>query len=347
MAAPELDVLSDDIFLPNPYAGEGDTSQEPSYELPPHIDEVALTRQLAQYLLTQDLETTEGKREYIRHAARLKEIVTHNFTSRGTTQELSQEHRWRDLFWHEAKKPISRIVTDLYLATKIPEQATVRLEKTRQQLGQFIETLDSRDMFEQLESLFRISTEPSDIAELILASRIGFFAQTEETASRHMRIELITDTGLYAEVNRGAFVYIIRELIHNTYKYANQQRGGIRIRAFNCMVTDPSASSPTQVPMVCIQVRDFGMGVPNVDDLWAFRKRQTTEAEGTGVGLYFVKRAIEGNRGKIYARNGTLEEGGGLHFEIFVPATTEAAYRTRQSEIAKEKVEAALREMRE
>lgn len=67
-----------------------------------------------------------------------------------------------------------------------------------------------------------------------------------------------------------------------------------------------------------IEVKDNGLGIPGKDRLKLFSmfKRFHTHVEGTGIGLYIVKRIVDNAGGKIEIES---EEGTGSTFKVFLP----------------------------
>ncbi|MEW6719549.1 MAG: ATP-binding protein [Thermodesulfobacteriota bacterium] len=67
---------------------------------------------------------------------------------------------------------------------------------------------------------------------------------------------------------------------------------------------------------VRLRIEDSGPGIPESERDRLFTPFHTTKTDGTGLGLAYSKKAIEGMRGSIALRN---REGGGAVLEIFLP----------------------------
>ena len=101
---------------------------------------------------------------------------------------------------------------------------------------------------------------------------------------------------------------ILQNLIENAIKYSNDT---IEF----CKVTIVIAKDDTNL---LIKVIDNGNGIslPNQSKIFNMFFRIDTNTEGTGLGLYILKRAVERLHGKINLKS---EEGAGTLFEVVLP----------------------------
>jgi PAS domain S-box-containing protein len=115
---------------------------------------------------------------------------------------------------------------------------------------------------------------------------------------------------LYARKNLRSILY---NLVSNAIKYRNPERPPqVRISTF------------TDGDYVVLQVQDNGLGIKKGQEQKLFNmfKRLHNHVEGTGIGLYIVKRIIENNGGRIEVES---ELGEGTIFRVYfaqVPAPT-------------------------
>jgi signal transduction histidine kinase len=72
-------------------------------------------------------------------------------------------------------------------------------------------------------------------------------------------------------------------------------------------------------PYILLSVKDNGLGIPERQhpQLFSMFKRFHDHVEGTGVGLYMVKRIVENAGGKIEVES---KEGAGTEFKLFLKA---------------------------
>jgi signal transduction histidine kinase len=100
---------------------------------------------------------------------------------------------------------------------------------------------------------------------------------------------------------------IIYNLLSNAIKYASPERPPY-------VVFETFREGTYTV--LCIQ--DNGLGIPESQQpkLFSMFKRFHSHVDGTGVGLYMIKRVIENNRGKIEVQS---TEGLGAQFKVYFP----------------------------
>jgi PAS domain S-box-containing protein len=140
------------------------------------------------------------------------------------------------------------------------------ITKVQKDLQENIEPLDFNEILENIKA---------DIAPLINDSEASI--QTDFKVKKMF----------YARKNLRSIIY---NLVSNAIKYRHPDRPAIvKIRTFE------------QQGQVVLQVEDNGLGI-NPDQkhkLFSMFKRLHTHVEGTGIGLYIVKRIIENNGGRI------------------------------------------------
>ncbi len=106
--------------------------------------------------------------------------------------------------------------------------------------------------------------------------------------------------------------------------------------AFDAMSDTPQARRKVEIAtasnddgMVCVSVRDYGIGIPNEARERLFEHFFTTKEKGLGMGLAIVRSIIEAHQGQIAAENA---EGGGARFYFRLPASLEGSGRHRSSD---------------
>ena len=108
--------------------------------------------------------------------------------------------------------------------------------------------------------------------------------------------------------SRKNFRSILYNLISNAIKYQSQDR--------DCIIEIETRLEDT---LVVLKVKDNGLGIDNKHQskLFTMFKRFHDHVEGTGIGLYMVKRIIENAGGRIEVAS---EKGVGSEFKVYFPA---------------------------
>ncbi|WP_299824835.1 HAMP domain-containing sensor histidine kinase [uncultured Pontibacter sp.] len=121
-----------------------------------------------------------------------------------------------------------------------------------------------------------------------------------KTCSIHTNLEVHQ-----LKFSRKNFRSILFNMISNAVKFQHPDRG--------CMIT---LSTRLEEPYVVLSIKDNGMGVneSQQEQLFTMFKRFHDHVEGTGVGLYMVKRILENAGGKIEV---TSTEGKGSEFKLY------------------------------
>ncbi|GHA80926.1 sensor histidine kinase [Pontibacter akesuensis] len=118
-----------------------------------------------------------------------------------------------------------------------------------------------------------------------------------------------TDLQVYQlKFSRKNFRSILYNMISNAIKFQSPDR--------DCIVT---IASRLEEPYVVLSIKDNGLGISpqQQEELFTMFRRFHDHVEGTGVGLYMVKRILENAGGKIEVES---EEGSGTKFRLYFPA---------------------------
>jgi PAS domain S-box-containing protein len=104
------------------------------------------------------------------------------------------------------------------------------------------------------------------------------------------------------------FQSILYNLLSNAIKYQSPER--------KCVI---EVHTRLEEPYVVLSVKDNGLGMSEAQQgqLYTMFKRFHDHVEGTGIGLFMVKRIIENAGGKITVQS---EEGIGTEFKVYFPA---------------------------
>ena len=211
---------------------------------------------------------------------------------------------------HDLRSPLITIQAGLKLARLSlanPAAAAIK-ESMERTLGQL--ELGARRMARQLESLLDLAragrriveNHEIDLTEIVdeaAANVAGRFAQ------RGVRVKILEGLPT-VRGDRLRLVQIYQNLLDNAVKYMGEQAepkieiGGSR-----------------EEGLVSCFVRDNGMGIDPGDQQRIFEAfSQLDEADGCGIGLALVKRAVEAHGGRIWVESAGRGQGCTFHFAL-------------------------------
>ncbi len=131
------------------------------------------------------------------------------------------------------------------------------------------------------------------------------FGASEKVAEDALDVQVRTSQRIHFD--RQHLDQVLWNLARNAWRHGRKQTGSVRI------VLSPSAS-PGQLEL---SVLDDGPGVPPEARAHLFEPFFTTDAQGTGLGLYIARELCEGNGARLeHIPPGA--EGGGGHFRILL-----------------------------
>lgn len=217
---------------------------------------------------------------------------------------------------HELKTPLSLIIAPLkqILSENPSKDMALRLQpvyKNALRLHSLIRSvLDFKRMEETEQTGLTLST--IDLVGMVKAATVSF----EEEAGRR-RITLHTDAGtgpLWIEADAGKIESIVYNLLSNAVKFVPDGTGRIEV----------TLSMDSTQGMAMLRVADNGPGiVPEEQPLvWTRRYHNTAggrNPEGSGIGLYLVKRFVQLHGGRIKLESTT---GAGSVFTVWLPPCT-------------------------
>lgn len=184
-----------------------------------------------------------------------------------------------------------------------PEQASLRpeLEHIKRSINRFKKTVEDLTEVSRIQKSFEEEATLIDVATLL--------NEVKQLMERE-----IEETGAVIELNAGAhpslyfskrnMTSVLYNLLSNTIKYRSTSRK-LHVKISTWRENDE----------YCIAVQDNGLGIPAAKRERVFQlfKRMHSHVQGSGVGLYIVKRIIDSNRGSISVES---EEGKGTTFTI-------------------------------
>ncbi|MDX5422187.1 MAG: CHASE domain-containing protein [Hymenobacteraceae bacterium] len=155
------------------------------------------------------------------------------------------------------------------------------ITKVQKELQSKVETLSFRDMLQDITT---------DIDGMVKESKAS------------ITLDLQVNRILYARKNLRSIIY---NLVSNAIKYRSPERAPM-----------VHISTLQQGDYIVLKVQDNGLGIKKEQQhkLFTMFKRLHSHVEGTGIGLYIVKRIIENNGGRIEVES---ELGKGTTFRVY------------------------------
>lgn len=245
-------------------------------------------------------------------------------------------------------------LTDRYNYERSLEERNVELVKINSELDNFIYTAshDLKSPIVNMEGLLKSLLEEAnlqckgDINEMLnfVALSVDKLKKTIEELSEISKIQKGTESYVekieieeilrdfkveYSEQIKSSDAIISSDLAVKTIKFS---RKNFRSVIYNLLSNAIKFRSPKRNPIIkvkseytsdnyiMISISDNGMGfdMSKKDKVFGMFKRLHSHVEGTGVGMYIVKRIMENASGKIEVES---EEGVGTSFKFYFPVT--------------------------
>jgi signal transduction histidine kinase len=244
------------------------------------------------------------------------ELRVSNITLATTNQLLTRTNTDLDTFVytasHDLKAPITNIEGLLTaLLETLPADAQTQpvvqhiLALMRDSVARFQQTLVHLTDISKLQQVNAAPAEVVDVAALVEAVRLDL-APTLQAAQAALNVRVAP--GLLVQFAPKNLRSIVYNLLSNAVKYhAPDRQPQVQVRCYR------------QHHQVLLEVQDNGLGLSQIQQtqLFGMFRRLHTHVEGSGVGLYMVKRLVE-NAGGTIAVNSRL--GVGSTFTVALPA---------------------------
>ena len=194
---------------------------------------------------------------------------------------------------HDLRAPISNIEGLLYtLQGELPAQSPAGevsyiLDLMQDSVERFKKTIDHLTDVSKLQKEHEQPTASVPLAAVIEEVRLDLAPLLQQTGGRLDVDVLAVPTVMFTEKNLRSVVY---NLLSNAFKYRHPDRvPEVRVRARR------------EAPYLVLEVQDNGLGLDltREEQVFAMFQRLHTHVEGSGVGLYMVKRMVENAGGHI------------------------------------------------
>lgn len=212
---------------------------------------------------------------------------------------------------HDLKAPISNIEGLLHaLREQLPPTAQQTepvgpiLHMMQSAVDRFKQTINHLTDISKLQQEHTQPTEQVNLAAIVENVRLDLLPFMEETGA-HLEVALAGCPAIaFSAKNLRSVVY---NLLSNALKYRHPDRVP-RIRV-TCQQVDGALR---------LRVADNGLGLDEVQQakLFGMFRRLHTHVEGSGIGLYMVKKMVENVGGKIEVES---EVGAGSTFTVYLP----------------------------
>lgn len=213
---------------------------------------------------------------------------------------------------HDLRSPIMNIegLMDILKKELIASNA---LNSTTEEIVQHV--VDSVDRFKRtIADLTEISRMQKGFSESPTDEVINIKEIYDEILADLNQPAKVKDCSIHTDLqvyqlkfSRKNFRSILYNLISNAIKFQSPER--------QCLIT---LSTRLEEPYVLLSIKDNGLGVNSRQrrQLFTMFKRFHDHVDGTGIGLYMVKRIVENAGGKIEAES---EENVGTEFKLYFP----------------------------
>lgn len=239
-----------------------------------------------------------------------KALVLTNEELSGKNDELLRINNDLDNFVytasHDLKSPIANmeglatLLRDI-LQGKLEEEDMQVLDMVQNSINKLKGTIADLAEITKVQKELQSAVEPLSF-EHMLEDITADLERTMKEAEAALKVDLQVKNILYARKNLRSIIY---NLVSNAIKYKSPERKPeISLRTYE------------DGQYVVLEVQDNGLGIKKEQQhkLFTMFKRLHTHVEGTGIGLYIVKRIIENNGGKIEVSS---ELGKGTTFKVY------------------------------
>lgn len=294
-------------------------------------------RSLSARGLTRDIEVPIRSKDEIGELARAFKTMVLDLAAKEQAQrelqdQLAQKERLAAIgemvagVAHQIKNPLATIkvasqsLSEELLSQAPAQAALARIDREVNRLNRFLQAFFN----------FAAPSAPQK-------SRCGLRAIVQEALS-HVEEELIRAgvrvSELYSDDLPPLFVDAQRLLqaFTNLFRNAIQAmpNGGVLSVAAETGRPGNGTGVEASAPWVSVRISDTGCGIASENLKKIFRPFFTTRASGTGLGLSFVYKVVEGHGGEVRASS---QPGQGSTFELFLPAMKESDDRESPSRI--------------
>ncbi|WP_162426597.1 sensor histidine kinase [Pontibacter pudoricolor] len=196
---------------------------------------------------------------------------------------------------HDLKSPVANIEGLLEILSESVEQETIDKEEIKQvtqlmksSLKRFTTTInDLTTIVSTDQNRDDHVYEEIDFCELVESVKQDLYAQIDESGAH---IKVVCGESISLNFSKKNFKSILYNLINNAIKYRSPER-----------TPDVLVMLEKSDDSMLLTVSDNGIGIPadKQDKIFTMFKRFHDHVEGSGIGLYIVKRLVDNAAGKV------------------------------------------------
>ncbi|WP_210490738.1 sensor histidine kinase [Rufibacter aurantiacus] len=212
---------------------------------------------------------------------------------------------------HDLRSPITNIeALMMYLEEKLTEENALTPE-TKEVLQRVLDSVDRfKHTIEDLAEISRLQKDTTQDATDIVTNIKDVYEDIMadlDYPSKQKACFIQTDFKVHQlNFSKKNFRSILYNLLSNAIKYQAPDR--------ECII---HVTTRLEEPYVVLRVKDNGLGMSpqQQEQLYGMFRRFHDHVEGTGVGLYMVKRIVDNADGKIEVES---KEGEGTEFKVYL-----------------------------
>lgn len=208
---------------------------------------------------------------------------------------------------HDLKAPIANIEGLTTMLDDVTSDPTFRnnevvslIEMIKTSVSKLKNTILDLTEISKIQRMEKDDIAPQNLSEIIEDVKVLFFDQIKKS---NAEIRLNLDDCPVIEFSKKDLRSIVMNLLSNAIKYRSERRPEVLIKCYQ------------KDQYTILSVTDNGIGIDlKHAKLFKMFKRFNTETEGTGIGLYIIKRIIDDAGGKIEVES---EVGKGSTFSVY------------------------------
>ncbi|HEX5185890.1 MAG TPA: HAMP domain-containing sensor histidine kinase, partial [Nitrososphaeraceae archaeon] len=134
----------------------------------------------------------------------------------------------------------------------------------------------------------------------------------EDYGDKNSRIKIIYESNrknrIFVNADKTRLMQVISNLLDNALKFTQE--------GFIIITTRITTKKENDINKVLVIIKDSGIGIDDGIFQRLFTKFATKSNQGTGLGLFIVKKIIEAHGGRIWAENNSNGRGSTFYFTL-------------------------------